>query len=249
MFNKFEIKSNISFNELTSNIIFEDIIPGRQCANLIDYQNNLIPLVRTTTQYKNPPQIFKNIHFNLIEQIKNVSKIDNLKFNNAMIELYDSRYTNMQFHTDQSLDLDPNSYICIFSSYEKPNIVYRKLVIKDKITNNISEYELTNNSIILFSIETNHKYLHKIILEDNKIENKWLGITLRLSKTFIQFINEMPYFYKTNNILKLANNEEKKQFINCKRLENLNIQYEWPEINFTLSESDLLALNNLLCLN
>lgn len=96
------------------------------------------------------------------------------------------------------------------------------------------------------SLDTNRKHLHKIILDSNNIKSvsniKWLGITFRISKTFIQFINEIPYFYRTNNILKLANNIEKSEFMKYKGLDNKNIHYYYPIIDYTFNITDILPI-------
>ena len=59
--------------------------------------------------YKGVPKI----HYDIIENIKKISGID-VKLNNALIEIYGSKYCTMGYHSDQSLDLDEKSYICIF---------------------------------------------------------------------------------------------------------------------------------------
>lgn len=174
--------------------------------------------------------------------------IKNIGFNNALIEIYDSNYCKMGFHTDQSLDLEENSCICLFSCYKNvPNNIgdVRKLEIKNKITNKYSKVLLEHNSAILFSTSNNHNHLHKIILNSNKLntlENRWLGITFRLSKTYINFVNEIPYIHPTNKILKIANNEEKKNFMKYKGNENSNCEYTYPEINYTISISDTMKI-------
>jgi len=149
----------------------------------------------------------------------------------------------MKFHTDQSLDLYENSYICLFSCYEN-NYDIRKLQIKNKITNECSEILLENNSIVLFSTSFNHKYLHKIILTTAQplSTNKWLGITFRLSKTFVKFVDNIPYIYHSNKILRIADNNEKINFFKYKSAENLNHEYTYPEIEYTISKSDTLPI-------
>ena len=98
----------------------------------------------------------------------------------------------------QTLDLNKNYYICIFSCYDDPTTKnLRKLKIKDKITNECFDVILDHNSIVLFSVNINQKHLHKIVLEQNGSNDLWLGITFRQSKTFISFHNEMPYFFPT----------------------------------------------------
>lgn len=244
MFSKYIINSDTNlFNDLSTSVDFEDITIGRKGAILIDNNNNLIPIVRTTTNYNKPAQKFKDIHHKLIDMIRKVSNNDNLKFNNAMIELYDSRYKKMGYHTDQSLDLEDNSYICIFSCYDDiPATEIRKLKVKNKLSNNEFEFSLEHNSLIIFSTETNKKHQHKIILDKSTVNKKWLGITFRLSKTYIKFDNNIPYFYPDNIILKMATDEERKQFMKLKGLENSNVEYTYPKIAYTISSNDLMQI-------
>lgn len=238
MFTKYIIHNDKNIFDQLSTINHETICKGRQGAILVNVKNNLIPLVRTTTIYQNPAQQFLPIHRNLIDKIKKISKL-NLEFNNAMSEIYDSTYTKMKEHTDQSLDLYDDSYICLFSCYDNPTSNLRKLQIKNKITNINSEIELSNNSIILFDTNLNKNHLHKITLEKNTSSNKWLGITFRLSKTFVKFINEIPYFVD-GQILVLANDDERQLMYKCKSAENINVDYVYPSMNFTISPSDLI---------
>jgi hypothetical protein len=39
----------------------------------------------------------------------------------------------------------------------------------------------------------------------------------------------------------LANEEEMKEFYNLRHKENKNIVFEYPEINYTISESDIIV--------
>ena len=283
MFEKFIINNTLQanlFDLLSTSTNFEDITNGRKGAVLVnpdtdntdgntyDNENNLIPIVRTTSIYNNPVQQFLPIHYDIIENIKDICKYNNLYFNNALIEIYDSKYCKMKYHSDQALDLDENSYICLFSCYN--NIMskdLRKLKIKRKeLQNEKDDMEvdrkddrevdiiLDNNSIILFSVKTNREYLHKIILDSNMSKDisndKWLGITFRLSKTFIHFINEIPFFYSSksnkesnNKILVMADDIQKKEYYKYRNLENINIIYTYPDITYTISISDTLPMN------
>jgi len=237
-------KTNL-FPELLCTTEFEDITKGRKGAILVDNRKDLIPLVRTTTKYTKPVQKFKPIHYNIMEKIRKSTNLNNIGFNNALIELYDNQYCTMGFHSDQSLDLANDSYIAIYSCYENPQLNPRKLIIQNKITNKQFEFIMDHDSVILFDFSTNQQHLHKIILENNQNNsnnNRWLGITFRMSKTFIQHINNIPYFYQTNNILKIANDEECKDFYKLRSKENKNIEYKYPEINYTISPSDLLHI-------
>ncbi len=239
---KFDYTTN-PFIDFTNNIKFEDITNGRKGTNIVKLDNNKVPIVRTTTTYNKPAFEFKPLFNRLIDDIKRISNNEKLDFNNGMVELYDSEYKKMGFHTDQSLDLVNDSFICICSFYNIINsetIKYRKLIIQNKETNENNEIILEPNTFIIFSTETNKKFVHKIILDNNVNDLLWLGITLRLSKTFIKFIDNKPYFELTNNILRIANDKENTEFKKLKGNENRIINYTYPNIDFTISPSDLL---------
>jgi len=85
----------------------------------------------------------------------------------------------------------------------------------------------------LFDMKNNRENLHKIICDeatskDNDI--KWLGITFRLSKMFISY----------PPTLKLASENNKKEFYKLRSQENQQIDFVYPEINYTISPSDLI---------
>ena len=241
-FTKFICQNSYNFDILENLTKFENIANGRRGAILVDKIDDKIPIIRTTTIYKNPAQKFSQKHYDIIKDIR-ISDIDqNLKFNNAMIEIYDNEYRNMKYHSDQSLDLEDNSYICLYTCYDKVRPEWtRTLKIKEKNTGLLSEILLEQNSFVLFSKETNSKYLHKIVLENRNSDNKWLGLTFRLSKTFIKFILDIPYIYNTSKILTIANSDEKDEFLKHRRLENKHIDHIYPEINYTLSISDIIS--------
>ena len=129
----------------------------------------------------------------------------------------------MGYHTDQSLDLQEDSFICIFSCYKNVTVPsdLRKLQVKNKSTKKSFDIKLENNSIILFSTSDNKKHLHKIALDCKKSTNEWLGITFRLSKTLIKFMDNIPYIFPDNKILRIANNSERNEFVKHKRNENV----------------------------
>lgn len=261
MFEKFIIDTNTNlFDELSKSVNFENVAKGRKGAVIVDCKNDLVPIVRTTTNYNNPAQKFLPVHYEIIDAIS--KKINqNIMFNNALIEIYDSSYRTMGFHTDQSLDLADDSYICLYSCYENATnsadvrklpcplegrlnrkLGFRVLLIKNKITEEQFEILLENNSIVLFSTSANHKHLHKIILDSESSTNKWLGITFRLSKTFVKFVDDIPYIYPNNKILRIANSKERNEFFKHKSNENLHSEYVYPEIDYTISKSDTLLV-------
>jgi len=74
----------------------------------------------------------------------------------------------MGFHSDQALDLETNSWICICSIYSNPELTssIRKLIDRSKLTDVLQVYELTHISIIMFDTNTNVTHIHKIILSN-----------------------------------------------------------------------------------
>ncbi len=249
MFKKQEIELKEVFEQLEKSVRFEQIVKGRHGANLIDYYNELVPLVRTTTEYILPNQNFAEIHKTIMREIKKVSEIGGLFFNNAMIEMYDNSYKRMKFHTDIALDLQDDTYICIYSCYNNINTTnLRKLIVKNKETGEITKFLMEHNTFILFPKSINKKYVHKIVLEQSNKKNinddtKWIGITFRVSKTFIKFIDNEPYFINNNIKLVLSTEQEKIELMRYKGNENNNIEFTYPQINYTISLGDLIPIN------
>lgn len=241
------------FNEFSNSVSLEITGKGRLGNHLVWEEKRGVPLVRTTTNYNIPAHLFSSKHKVLINKIKNSVEKDkhfqSLNFNNALIEIYDQNYKKMKYHSDQCIDIEKNSYIALFSCYEKPEKLTeqstRKLKVKNKDTDEESEFILTHNSVILFSTYTNSKYLHKIVLETIKgikpleSNNRWLGITFRKSDTFIRFKDKIPHF-SNGKILELANDEDRRRFFQLKSEENKSHDFVYPELYYTLSQADLL---------
>ena len=229
------------YTKLANSANFEQITKGRLGATLVDCKDDIISLVRTTTIYQNPPTLFQQIHCDIIKEIKLQHDVD---FNNALIEIYSNDYRKMGFHSDQGLDLQDQSYICLYSCYSDPNPPnVRKLLVREKAAPyNTMEITLHHNSIVLFSTDVNKRYQHKIVLDANVSQN-WLGITFRLSKTKLKFVDGIPYFFVSDKISKQlvsADQNQRKQFYRYRSLENQSIDYEYPDIDYTISESDML---------
>ncbi|HEY8896554.1 MAG TPA: hypothetical protein VIM79_17130 [Niastella sp.] len=239
------------FNELSTGIDFEPVAKGRAGNHLVNVSDNGIPIVRTTTKYNIPANNFCPIHHRIVERINEVIGKDNLlpslHFNNALIEVYEAAYSKMNFHSDQSLDLDGDSYIGVFTCYENPDALsaqhIRKLKIKDKVSNEEFEHSLTHNSVMLFSVATNTKFQHKIVLDPvpnakpSAADNKWLGITFRTSKTYIQFHNNQPHF-SNGKLLELANKEQEAEFYKLRGQENRELNFVYPELSYTINVAD-----------
>lgn len=246
---------NDLFHRLSTSIYFEEVGKGRKGNHLVDIGDNGIPLVRTTSKYYHPAHRFSNVHHSIVNSIKNVAKSKqdlaslDLSFNNALIEIYDRNYFKMGYHSDQCLDLDTDSYIALFSCYERPKELsksnLRKLKVKNKTTDETFEFSLDHHSVILFSVSTNSNFRHKIVLDTSSkqgltaVDNKWLGITFRQSKTFIQFKNGLPYF-ANGEALTVADENQQRAFYKLRGQENKSIHFEYPEIAYTLSKSDVL---------
>lgn len=243
------------FNDLSGGTAFEITGKGRLGNHLADVNENGIPIVRTTSRYAIPAHHFSAIHHSIVAGINDtisnnpVPDIPAQGFNNALIEVYNADYYKMNYHSDHSLDLADDTYIGLFSCYEKPEELtgrhIRKLKIKDKFSDEESEIELTHNSVVLFSLATNKKFLHKIVLDtapDPKQtlpDNRWLGITFRTSKTYIRFENNLPYF-SNGQPLVLADKEQEKLFFSLRGEENRNAGFRYPDLAYTINPADLL---------
>jgi hypothetical protein len=232
------------FEELLESVRLEDVGKGRQGTVLIKIdETRSIPIVRTTTKYSDPAQHFQPPHERLARQIQKIASLS-VDFNNALIEKYTNDYTTMGSHSDQALDLANDSFIAIFSCYKHPEIANppRKLLVELKESGgDRMEIHLTHNSVVMFSVETNRRLKHKIVLEKSTqmSENQWLGITFRSSKTFVRFCNGYAYFLDDMKLI-LANDEQRQEFYHLRRRENNETDFTYPRITYTLSESDMM---------
>ncbi|MDF1695333.1 MAG: alpha-ketoglutarate-dependent dioxygenase AlkB [Saprospiraceae bacterium] len=243
------------FETLSHSATMEELNKGRKGNHLVALSEKGIPLVRTTTPYTQPAYSFSAIHHSIIDNIKkrwsqeSEESIPTLNFNNALIEIYERSYFKMGFHSDQSLDLANDSWIALFSCYERPDELAekqkRKLKVRSKTSDETFEFTLENNSVILFSFSINTKYQHKIVLESGpnhkagERDNRWLGITFRQSKTYLQFTENQP-FLPSGNVLTLANEEQQKEFFRLRGQENKSLDFEYPALNYTISKADIL---------
>lgn len=238
------------FSELAGSVVFETLGKGRQGAILVKRQQQRVPIVRTTTRYQNAAQDFQASHCALIEKIQSgFADLAPLNFNNALVEIYDSRYRKMGFHSDQSLDLADSSHIALASFYERedlPKSAMRVLKIKHKATGEQSELRMEPRSVILFSLECNAEHVHKIVLNSTKSksneETRWLGLTFRLSKTWVEFIDQRPVLQPAKLPLRLATTAEWREFLRRKGAENRDVNHRNAPLDFCLSPSDLLPV-------
>lgn len=242
-----------SYTLLTKDNLFEDLLAsvrleaagkGRSGAVLVTIGEACrIPIVRTTTRYSAPAQRFRSVHEQLAQQIQKSASLS-VGFNNALIEIYTNAYTMMGSHSDQALDLADDSFIALFSCYKHPEIANlpRKLVVESKEPGGAPfEIPLTHNSVVAFSVDSNRRFKHKIVLDTpaKTPENQWLGITFRTSKTFVQFRGEHTYFLDDTR-LTLADDEQSREFYQLRRRENNEADFIYPRITYTISESDMM---------
>jgi hypothetical protein len=229
------------FEELLASAQFEAVGKGRQGAVLVKNDDTGIPIVRTTTKYGVPVQRFQSIHDQLAKQIQERASLS-VSFNNALIENYTNAYTTMGSHSDQALDLADESFIAIFSCYRNPELPYRKLVVESKEPGGDAfEIPLAHSSVVVFSVDTNRRFKHKIVLDTptSTPENQWLGITFRTSKTLVQFRGEHAYFLDGTR-LSLANDEEGRQFYQLRSRENNEVDFAYPRVTYTVNAGDMM---------
>lgn len=272
------------FSALEKSSSFEPLGSGRFGCIQVDYDpsdtgKDRVPIVRSTSRYQRAAQCYSPAIRELQSQICELPdlKEEGMRFNNAMIEMYTTQYRTMRFHSDQALDLDPDSSIAIYSCYDDEamrraeGVVgaggermgtegaspsgLRRLVIQKKAPTehedqdegqgaedpeDLQEIEIImeHNSVIVFSVETNRMFRHKIVLadEDDRGPGLWIGVTFRLSKTFID--PGCPEIH-------LASKEEEKEFFRLRGMENALVDFVYDDnVDVTISRSDLLVPND-----
>jgi hypothetical protein len=231
------------FAELAASARLEDVGKGRRGATLtkIDEAGG-VPLVRTTTRYGSPAQAFRAVHERLAHQIQERAGLS-VGFNNALIEIYMNAYKTMGSHSDQALDLADESFIAVFSCYQDPEAgPPRKLIFESKGSDGEKfEIPLAHNSIVAFSVDSNRRLRHKIVLDApvQTVDNQWLGVTFRTSKTFVRFREGHAYLPQGARLLS-ADDEQRNEFYQLRRRENNETDFSYPLLTYTISESDLM---------
>lgn len=243
MFTKYKLDTNITFNNLHDEIEFEQINSSRKVSNLAKFSDfNDIPIVRTTSEYKNPIKKFSKSCDTLVKDLQKINS--EFKFNNILAEIYNDKYCSMKWHSDQSLDLDPSSHIAIVSFVSNSNrTCNRFLEIQTKSGKFIESVSLDPGTAIIFSVDTNTKYNHRIVLY-TKSNNNWMGLCFRMSITYIKFINEIPYFVNTMKQLLLATTEQKHNIYELKSKENRLINFTYPIIEYSINPGDFIVAND-----
>ncbi|MGW2374142.1 alpha-ketoglutarate-dependent dioxygenase AlkB [Kitasatospora sp. NPDC001683] len=231
------------FAELSASARLEELGKGRRGATLtrVD-ETGGVPLVRTTTRYTSPAQRFRAVHERLAQRIRELAALP-VDFNNALIESYTNVNTTMGAHSDQALDLADESFIAVFSCYRHPEAgPPRKLIVESKESGGERfEIPLTHNGFVTFSVESNRRLRHKIVLDKPvpTADNVWLGLTFRTSKTLVRFRDGRPHLPQGARLTS-ADDEQSREFYRLRRRENQETDFTYPPLTYTVSESDLL---------
>lgn len=225
----------VGFDELVASVRFDDVTRGRRGAVLVKEDASGIPIVRTTTPYPSPAQRFGAVHDRLAHEIQRLAALPAL--NNALIEHYTRAYSTMKRHSDQALDLADDSSIAVYSCYRDPSKPSRRLVVKPKDDRPAFDVLLAHGSVVVFSLDANRRFTHTIALTADAPDTDWLGVTLRSSKSFVRFVDGSPCLGGVP--LMLATEEQRRDFFQLRRRENDEVEFRYPPIAYTISESDL----------
>ncbi|MGE7391363.1 alpha-ketoglutarate-dependent dioxygenase AlkB [Streptomyces sp. NPDC004126] len=232
------------FAELSASVRWEDVGKGRQGAVLTrPDESGGVPLVRTTTRYGSPAQRFRPVHERLARRIREHLALP-AGFDNALIENYTDAYRTMGGHSDQALDLADGSFIALYSCYRDPEAgPPRKLVFEPKGEGGETfEVRLEHNSVVAFSVETNRRLRHRIVLDAPApaADNRWLGVTFRTSKTLVRFRDGHAHL-PGGARLTHADEDQSREFYRMRRRENQETDFSYPPLTYTVSGSDLVA--------
>ncbi|MBZ5712988.1 alpha-ketoglutarate-dependent dioxygenase AlkB [Nannocystis pusilla] len=243
LFRTYTISTEVDlFAELSASARLEELGKGRRGAVLVVTESSRgVPIVRTTTAYTLPAQCFRPIHAALARQVCACASLA-IPFNNALLEVYSRAYATMGAHSDQTLDLDDAGEIALFSCYEHREAgPSRRLMVESKEPGGPSfVIPLLHGRVVVFSADTNRRFRHRIVLDPaaGAPDNTWLGVTFRTSKTWVHVRDGQPRL-ADGTPLTLADDEERREFLRLRRLENQEIEFIYPRVTCTLSPSDL----------
>eukprot|EP00756_Hemistasia_phaeocysticola_P065930 Hpha_TRINITY_DN8888_c0_g1::TRINITY_DN8888_c0_g1_i2::g.141642::m.141642 len=234
------------FEELLRGVRFDSVCKGRRGTVLLGpHPTRGVPVVRTTTQYETPAQIFAPVHVRLIDRIRAVAGLRPHELNNALVETYTNEYAKMGAHSDQAQDLEEGSHIAVFSCYRHPEravVPPRKLVVECKFGRGTFEVPMAHNSVVVWSTDTNRRFRHKIVLADGgrRHDNEWLGFTLRTSKAFVRCLEGGGAVFEDGAPLRVLSGRDAGEFYKMRARENRETDFVYPPLTYTLSPSDLL---------
>ncbi len=234
------------FELLSQDAPFESVARGRRGTVLLDVRGPHVPVVRSTTAYAGPHATFREPHRTLAAAVaERCGGGPRAAFNNALIELYDHRYRSMRAHTDQALDLAPDSFICLFSCYSRPDTTdIRALTVRHKVSGEERTLMLPHLSALVFTTATNLKHVHKIVAPSatHDEESAWLGLTLRVSSRAVTYSDGNAWLCPGVPLLLAAQgSEELTELFRMRKAENTSVECPYPaHYNITISPSDLL---------
>jgi hypothetical protein len=231
------------FAALSASVAWEELGKGRQGAVLtLPDEARGVPLVRTTTRYHAPAQVFGAVHARLARLLQRRASLA-LDLNHALIERYTRAYATLGAHCDQALDLEEASDLVLFSCYEHPTRAdaQRKLVVEPKDGDGEGfELPLRDHSAVVFSVEANRRFKHKIVLDDRgAAENVWLGVTFRTAKTFARYLDGRAQLGDGSPLV-LADEAQQGEFFRLRHRENAELGFAYPPLGYTISPSDLV---------
>ncbi|MFJ9453653.1 hypothetical protein ACIRST_01115 [Kitasatospora sp. NPDC101447] len=232
-----------TFAELSASVRWEDVGKGRRGAVLAKADEaGGVPLVRTTTRYGSPAQLFRPVHDRLAQRIRERAGLP-VGFDNALVESYTNAYRTMGGHSDQALDLADDSFIAVFSCYRHPEAApSRKLIFESKDPGGETfEIPLVHHGVVVFSVDANRRLRHRIVLDapGPTADNQWLGVTFRTSKTLVRFRDGQAYLPQGAR-LTAADDEQRDEFYRLRRRENRETDFVYPPLTYTVSASDLM---------
>eukprot|EP00468_Gymnochlora_sp_CCMP2014_P005744 CAMPEP_0167752156 /NCGR_PEP_ID=MMETSP0110_2-20121227/6975_1 /TAXON_ID=629695 /ORGANISM="Gymnochlora sp., Strain CCMP2014" /LENGTH=763 /DNA_ID=CAMNT_0007637727 /DNA_START=27 /DNA_END=2318 /DNA_ORIENTATION=- len=230
------------FQDLLKSVTWEQLGKGRQGTVLVKPEKRGVPIVRTTAKFAAPAHKFQPVHEHLARQIKAEGRLI-VEFNNALFETYTNAYRKMGFHSDMALDLEEGTSIALYSCYKYPERgPPRSLVIQSKEPGGGErEIPLVHNSVVTFTVDTNRRFRHKIVLpEGNHDENQWIGVTFRTSKTYVRENRDGKPIFEDGTPLRLLETKERSQFFQMRGRENKETEFSYPKIRYTFSPSDLM---------
>lgn len=215
---KFQLfdKNTRLFDIIKSSTLFEEVSRKRQIANVINKDielwdqssdNHIVrsthPLVRSTTPCNLPAQEFTPVHSFLVAELNSIlqkSKLATQPYNNLMIEIYNDQKDLMAFHSDMSLDLDPEHLVAAAVFSENPPATVKFLTgerapvsckfltqSKDRSNPQDSAVNLVNGQVVLFDTEWNKLNVHRFESAINPNQGRTMIVTFRVARTFIKF--------------------------------------------------------------
>jgi hypothetical protein len=227
------------FDALLASVRWDDVARGRRGAVLVQPDaDGAVPIVRTTTAYRAPAQPFRPVHAHLAHAVRRVAALS-ADFNHALIEHYTPAYATMKHHSDQALDLAEDSSIAVLSCYRDPARPSRRLLVRPKQPGGSPfELVLAHASVVTFSLATNRRFTHAIVPCAGAPANDWLGVTFRVATTRVRFVDGHARL-ADGTPLTLADDDQRRAFLALRRRENAELDFTYPPLSYTISESDL----------